>query len=207
MAVSGASAGIARFAGDPSALPPRWSRMLRSAVLLAVGLAIAFSATLHRELAFDVAMTSAGLGVIGAVHLVESAQRRRVGAAAGSAISLFLGIASLLATLLVFVFRSELALVVVLAAWALVGALLEFIGMVVYPGSRQDAPILGFIGLLLALLVLVSHADLVAVIGFFGGYAVIAGVFLGIAALDRRGAGDPGGDPAPASPLPAESER
>lgn len=195
------SAGIARFSSDPSALPPRWVRMLRSAVLLAVGLAITFTATLHGELAFDVAMASSGLGVIGAVHLVEWAQRRRTGA--GAPISLLLGLVGLVATGLIFLLRTETAFVMVLAGWALVSALLEFIGMVVFPGSRQDAPILGFIGVLLALLVLVSNGDLVAVIGFFGGYAIIAGVFLGIAALDRRGE-------AQASPTPvpqAESER
>lgn len=185
--------------------------MLRSAVLLAVGLAITFTATLHSQLAFDVAMVSAGLGVIGAVHIVESAQRRRLSAAAGSMISLLLGIVSFIATFLIFLLRTETAFVVVLAGWALVTALLEFIGMAVFPGSRQDAPILGFAGILLALLVIISLDDLVAAIGFFGGYAIIAGVFLGIAALDRRGTEESATDAVagaePNSPLQAESER
>ena len=39
----------------------------------------------------------------------------------------------------------------------------------------------------LALLVLVFRDDLIAVIGFFGAYAIVRGVFLGISAFDTRG--------------------
>lgn len=184
-----------RFATDPSVLPPRWARALRSATLLAVGLAITFTATLHGDLAFDVAMASSGLALIGAVQLVEWAQRR---GASGAPVALAIGIVSLIAAALVFMLRVELALAVVLAGWALVSALLEFIGMIVFPGSRQDAALLGGIGVLLALVLLLVREDLVAVIGFFGGYAIIAGVFLGIAAFDRRSS---------ISPDQAESER
>ncbi|MBP6684829.1 MAG: hypothetical protein KA158_05345 [Leucobacter sp.] len=173
---------------DPSLLPPRWVRILRSVVLLAVGLAITFTATFHERFTFDLAVVVVALAVIGLVHLIEGWQR--IGRA-GSSIAFALGIVSVIAAALLGIFSSPMAFAVVIAGWALSSALLEFVGMVVTPGSRQDAPLVGAIGLVLALAVLLSRADLVAVIGFFGAYAVVAGVFLGIAALDTRRATEP----------------
>lgn len=156
---------------------------MRSAVLLVVGLAITFTASFHERFTFDLAFVVVALAVLGIVHFVEGWQRL---GRAGSAIAFALGTMSVVAAVLLAILSSPLALAVVIAAWALASALLEFVGMVVLPGSRQDAPLLGATGLALALAVLLSRADLVAVIGFFGAYAVIAGVFLGIAAFDTR---------------------
>lgn len=177
---------VARRVVDPSLLPPRWARVLRAVVLVAIGAVITFSATLHSQLTFDVAMISSGLALIGTSHLIEWNQRR---GKAGAPIALILGITSLVFAVLVFLLRDAFALAMLVAAWALVSALLEFVGMAVVPGSREDAPLIGGFGVLLSLFVLLSRDDVVAVIGFFGGYAVLAGVFLGIAAFDiRRGA-------------------
>ncbi|KAM9862145.1 hypothetical protein ACI1US_01988 [Leucobacter sp. BZR 635] len=177
------TAGSARRTVDPALLPPRWVQAVRSIVLIVVGFLITFTATFHEQFGFDLAVVVGSLAAIGLVHVLESWYRR---GRSGAAIALALGIVALVAAVVLATFSSEIAFAVTIAAWALASALLEFIGMVVAPGSRQDAPLVGAAGVLLALAVLLSRADLVAVIGFFGAYAVIAGVFLGIAAFDTR---------------------
>ncbi|MFD1203324.1 hypothetical protein ACFSWE_08845 [Leucobacter albus] len=162
--------------------------MLRSVVLLIVGLVITFSATFHEQFGFDVAVVAVALGLIGAAQAVEAAQRRSGGSAL---IALAHGVVSIAAAVLVVALGSQLAFAIVIAAWALMSALLEFVGMAVYPGSRQDAALVGGVGIALALTVLLARGDLVAIIGFFGAYAVITGVFLGIAAFDTRRASEP----------------
>lgn len=192
-----ASVGTASIVSDSTLLAPRWARILRASVLLALGLAILFSATLHGNAAFDVAIASSGLAVMGVVHLIEWTQRRGQG---GANIALLLGIVAIVFAVLVIAVRAPLALPVGIAAWALVSALLEFVGMVVSPGTRQDAPIIGAVGILLSIVVLLSRDDVVAVIGFFGGYAIVAGVFLGIAAFDTRRVRDAMSNPTTQTP-------
>lgn len=177
------TAGSARRSVDPALLPPRWVQAVRSIVLVAVGLLITFTATFHEQFGFDLAVVVGALVALGGVHILESWHRRGRG---GSAIALALGAVSIIAAVALAVLGTEIAFAVTIAAWALGSALLEFMGMVITPGSRQDAPLVGATGVLLALAVLLARADLVAVIGFFGAYAVIAGVFLGIAAFDTR---------------------
>lgn len=168
-------------------------RLVRVAVLLASGMAIAFSATMHENVGFDLGLFSIALGGIGIAHLIHAyVGRGRVGAS----VALMLGIvavAGAIAVPLVGISAAgtSAALAVVIAAWALVSGLLEFIAAFTQQGTRQDAILLGALGILLAMLVLVFREDLVAVIGFFGAYAVIAGVFLGISAFDSRRAEHP----------------
>ncbi|UOQ57082.1 hypothetical protein MUN78_15710 [Leucobacter allii] len=168
----------------PDALPSRGVRLFRVAVLLVAGLAIAFSATMHERLGFDLALASVALGAIGVAHLVHVLRGR---AAGGVAIPALLGAVALVAALVVPFTGTAIGFAVAIAAWALVSALLEFIGAAVRPGSRQDATLLGAIGILLAICALLVRDDPVAILGFFGGYAIVAGVFLGISAFDRRG--------------------
>lgn len=177
---------VTQTAGTAS-LPPKWARVLRAALLLTVGLVVTFSATFHERFAFDLAVVVAALIAIGVVHGVEAIQRRGTG---GAAVAIALGVASIAAALLLTVLSNELAFAVVIAGWALVTALLEFVAMVVQPGTRQDAALVGAAGVLLAVTVLLARGDLVAVIGFFGAYAIITGVFLGIASFDTRTAAD-----------------
>lgn len=189
---------------EPAHLPPRWVRLVRSCVLLATGLVVTFSASLHEQLTFDLIVVAIALALIAAVHFVEGAQRRASG---GASTANLLGVASLLAAAFVAglaialrntgtisgdvagqAYAADLQAIfpVVVAGWALVSALLEFVGGTVLPGSRQDGTIIGAAGILLAITVLLARTDIVAVVGFFGAYAVVAGVFLGIAAFDSR---------------------
>ncbi|WP_024356918.1 DUF308 domain-containing protein [Leucobacter chironomi] len=158
-------------------------RLVRVAVLLIAGLAIAFSATMHERLGFDLGITAAALGGIGVAHLIEWVARR---SKSPSSLPLMLGIVAIAAAVIVPFTASAIGFAVLIAAWSLVSALLEFIGGVVQPGSRQDSTLLGASGVLLALLALLVREDPVAVLGFFGAYAVLNGVFLGISAFDTR---------------------
>lgn len=173
---------------DVSAL--RVSRLTRVVVLLAAGFAITFTAPMHEQLAFDLRLFTISLAGIGLAHLIHAYVAR---GRTGFGVALMLGIAALVAAILVPLTGSvaatlgvTVALSILIAAWSLVSGLLEFIGAFTQPGTRQDAVLLGALGILLALLVLVFRGDPVAVIGFFGAYAVIAGVFLGISAFDTR---------------------
>ena len=168
----------------PEAPVSRSVRLVRVAVLLVAGMAIAFSAVMHENLGFDVSVTAASLGAIGVAHLVEWGARRKT---SPSALPLLLAVAGVAAAAVVLVTGSAIGFAVTVAAWALISALLEFIGAAVRPGSRQDATLLGSLGVLLAILTLLVREDPIAVLGFFGAYAVMSGVFLGIAAFDTRG--------------------
>lgn len=182
-------AAVSMTAGSTTSevLPSRPVRLLRVAVLLLAGLGIAFTATMHGRLGFDLGVTSAVLGAIGASHLVEWFSLRGRGR---NAVPLLLAIVAIASAVLLpataSVGGSVLGFAMVIAAWALASALLEFIGATTRPGTRQDSTLLGGIGILLALLVLLVREDQVAILGFFGAYSVIAGVFLGISAFDTR---------------------
>lgn len=194
--ISGHPAGASGTAGAARApRAPRSIRLVRAAVLVAVAMAITFTATLHEQLGFDRAVAAIGLGAIGAVHIAEwLASRARLRAP----VPLLLGATALAAAALLAVQSTSLAFSVVLAAWALVSGILEFIRATLGAAHRQDALLMGATGVLLALLVLLVRDDPVAAIGFLGGYAIVGGVFLGISAFDKRhepagpsGGGDP----------------
>lgn len=187
---AGISATLEATKAEGLTFAPRSIRVLRAAVLIVTGLVVTFSAELHENVAFDTALVVAALALIGVVHGIEAFARRKSG---GVAEAILLAIVSLAAAVVVSatVFGTgatfaTTALALTLAAWALVSALLEFLGMVVHPGTRQDAALVGAAGVLLAIFLLLFRDDAVAVIGFFGGYAVLAGVFLGIGAFDTR---------------------
>lgn len=166
---------------DPAASPSRGIRLLRVTVLMLAGLTIAFTATSHENLGFDLTVAAVSLGAIGVTQLIEWVATR---GSARSAVTLLLGVIGVVAAILLPVTHSLIGFAVVIAAWAVVSALLEFTRAVITPGDRQDGVLLGALGMILALLVLLVREDQVAILGFFGGYTVIAGVFLGISAFD-----------------------
>ena len=179
------AAAVSTTAGSTTPDTPvsRPIRLVRVAVLLVAGFAIAFSATLHEQLGFDLGVAAATIGAIGVAHLLEWASGRQNG---GGVVPLIAGAVSVVAAVAIGLSGSVVAFALLVAAWALVSALLEFIGVTVRPGTRQDAIFLGAIGVLLALFVILVREDQVAVLGFLGAYAVLAGVFLGISAFDTR---------------------
>lgn len=166
---------------DPAAPTSRGVRVTRAAILMLAGIAIAFTATMHEQLAFDRGITVIVLTALTLAHALEWVRARP-----RTPIAPLLGLAALLAAIGVFFAESASLYAAVVAAWALISGLLEFIGATLRLRLRQDALLMGVIGILLAVLVLLVREDAVAILGFFGAYAVIGGVFLGISAFDQR---------------------
>lgn len=165
----------------------RSPKLARAAVMLVAGFTITFTATLHQQLGFDRVVAAVTLAMLALAHVYAWWARRSRG---GEIVSLLLAVVSGGGAVAVLTVDSSAGFAVVIALWALLNGLLEFVGSVT--GGRQDATILGGLGILLSISVLLVHRDPVAMIGFFGAYMLIAGVFLGIAAFDARGAAPPG---------------
>lgn len=178
----------AKPAATPEAGLTRPVRLVRVIVLLLGGVAITFSATLHEHLGFDLALATCAIAGIGLAHLIEWFAGRTIGA---GPVAMLLALASFGAAFALPFQGSAIGFAVVVAAWALICALLEYIGSTVRPGTRPDAVLIGAAGILLALLAILMREDEVAVVGLLGAYAVIAGVFLGISAFDIRRGGTP----------------
>lgn len=177
------AADVSSVVTSQTPVPSRTVRLVRVAALAVAGVAIAFSAALHAQLGFDVLVAAIAVAAVGVAHIIEWLSLRASG---GNAVPLLLGVIGLAcAAVLALFVTTVIGFAVVVAAWALASALLEFIGATTRPGTRQDATLLGALGLLLAILVLLVREDQVAILGFFGAYAVIAAVFLGISAFDQ----------------------
>ncbi|MBO1901251.1 hypothetical protein J4H92_04730 [Leucobacter weissii] len=175
----------------------RSAQLLRAGALLAIGFGIAFSATLHEQLAFDRGVMTIAFALIGLSTLIEYLSLRGTAESwwvAARAVVAFAGAGALIAV----VDTAGLALVV--AVWALLTALITIMRLTrgAQPGGAAIPSAL--LSAALAVAVLIVRDDAVAIIGFFGTYAVIRGVFLGIAAFDLRAHGgdaDRGGDTTP----------
>jgi len=175
-----AAVGAPERSTDPA---PGWVPWVRPIALLVAGLFVAFTAALHHALGFDRGVVAVSLVVLGVAHLLEWRLARE---AARGPIPVLLAAIAIIAGLLQAVMWTPLAFGLLLAAWALATGLCELLGAMLGFSVRGDAIFLGAIGVLLAILVLLFLLDPIAVIGFFGAYAVIAGVYLGISVFDAR---------------------
>lgn len=174
---------------DPAPRVAGWVPWARPAALFVSGLTVAFTAALHHELGFDRAVVAVSLLVLGIIHVLEwrlmrdghdgSDDRR-------GPIPLLLAVTAFVAALLHLVLATPIAFGLLLAAWALVTGLIHLLGAMLGFSARGDAVFLGALGVILAILTLFFLLDPIAVIGFFGAYAVIAGVYLGISVFDAR---------------------
>lgn len=185
---------------DTAATPARAAQLARVGVLLVAGLVIAFSATLHEQIAFDRTVVAASLAAIAIVHAATWFAAR---APHRTLATLLLAVFAAAGAIAAISMETALGVAIVLAAWALASALLEFIAVTIgaAPGatSRSDGVFMGALGVLLALLVLLTRNDAVATLGFFGAYAITAAVFLGISAFDTRSS-----EAAPTEPAAAD---
>ena len=169
---------------NPSATSSRTGRLVRAGVLFVAGLVVTFSATLHEQLAFDRTVAAATLFALAAAYVISWAR-----ATERHAVSLLFAGAALIAGVSAIVTDETASFAIVVAAWALVSGLLEFVSSTLGMSHRGDSVFMGAIGVVLALLVLLVRDDPVAIIGFFGAYAVIGGVFLAISAFDNQAPG------------------
>lgn len=180
-----------------SATPEVGSRaaaLVRVGVLAVAGLGITFTATLHEQLTFDrlvVALTFAALAASHVFIWTATARSARTSA------RLLLAVVSLVAAIAMLFVGAPIAFALVLAAWALISGLLEFIGGALGGAAKQDATLMGATGVLLAVLALLFRDDQVAALGFFGAYAIVGAVFLGISAFDGNRRPASGAAPVP----------
>lgn len=174
---------------DSSAATParglRFALFTRAAVLLAVGLVVTFTAASHSDVAFDITMLAVSFLLIGLATGVEYLALR--GAAeswwvAARAVIAFGAFGAML------VVSDALSMALILATWAVLTALTTLMRVVRHVQPAKVAVPSLLLSLALAGAVLFAPNDEVAAIGFFGAYAIIRGVFLGIAAFDSGAA-------------------
>lgn len=168
----------------------RTAQLIRAGVLVLVGIAIAFTAPLHREVDFDRLVIGTSLTLIGAATLIEYRSMRGTAEAwwiAARAVVAFAAAGSMLAV----VDGLSLALVVVL--WAILTGVITLMRLVRKVQPPRIALPSMILSVALAVTAFVAREDPVAVIGFFGAYAIVRGVFLAISALDTA---HPAADPA-----------
>jgi len=159
----------------------RAARLIRAIVLVVVGIVIAFTATLHRDFEFDRWLLLASLALIGAATLVEYRALRDTLESwwvAARAVIAFAAAGSLIAV----ADTTGMALVVVF--WAVLTAVITLMRLARGVQPRRVALPSAMLSLALAVVSFLVREDSVAMIGFFGAYAVIRGVFLGISAFD-----------------------
>lgn len=166
---------------DPQIRHLRTARLVRAGVLLAVGLAIAFTAPLHAQFGFDLWVFITALTLIGAATLVEYFALRGTAESWWVAARATVAIAAA-GSLLAVTDGVTLALVVTL--WAVLTAVITMMRLVRHVQPNRVAVPSLLLSLALAVTTFVTREDPIAVIGFFGAYAIIRGVFLGIAAFD-----------------------
>lgn len=160
----------------------RTAQLLRASVLVVVGVGIAFTAPLHRQLAFDQWVLFVAFALLGAATMLEY---RAVKASmeswwlAARAVLAFAAAGAMIAV------ADTFSLALTVSLWALLTAGVTSARYVrkVQP-SRVALPSL-LLSLALALTVFLAREDAVAIIGFFGAYAIVRGVFLAISALDH----------------------
>lgn len=184
-----AAVGTPERSTDPAPRARGWVPWARPVLLLVSGLTVAFTAALHHELGFDRAVVAATLVALGIAHLLEwrlARGHRGDRDDQTGPIPLLLAATAILAGLLHIVLATPIAFGLLLAAWALVTGLIHLLGAMLGFSARGDSVFLGALGVILAILILFFLLDPIAVIGFFGAYAVIAGVYLGISVFDAR---------------------
>lgn len=188
----------------PGLIPALW---IRTIVLIASGAAIAFTATQHSDAQFSLMTLGVSLVLLGAATSGEYVTLRRTPAAwllaaralltiaAGVTLLVLFGIATTMETGLAGTVAqlspsatSQFAMLtaIVIAIWAALTAVITCVRAAKGTQPRNIALPSAALSVLLALFVLLFRDDFVAIIGFFGAYAIVRAVFLGIAVFDMK---------------------
>ena len=169
--------------GNPESGKLRVARLLRAGALLIAGFAIAFTAPLHADAAFDRWMFAVTLLAIGVTTTLEFFALRSTPASGLVAVR---AAVALIAAAAVLASGSAPDTSLVISAWAAASVVIAVVRVTRGSQARAVAVPSALLSGLLAVLVLMFRDDLIAVIGFFGAYAIVRGVFLGISAFDTR---------------------
>ncbi|NLA65476.1 MAG: hypothetical protein GX862_06030 [Leucobacter sp.] len=169
----------------PEVRASRPAQLLRAAVLFIAGLAIAFTATMHDDVTVDLFLLGASLTLIAAATFVEYYTMRGTLESWWIAARAMVALGAAGALLAV---TDSVSMALVVAVWAALTAFITLMRLV--RGAQPRAVALPSLLLSLALMVavLLLRNDAIAVIGLFGAYAIVRGVFLGISAFDTRAA-------------------
>lgn len=150
----------------------RAQKLVPALTLLAAGLAITFTQTLHGSLVFN----SWVFAVFGVLYAVAVLLVRRPGFVPLAIVAAIAGVAA-------FFVRSADQLAIVIIAWAAATAVIELLPAV--RARQSESLVLGAFAGLLAIVLVASRTELLMVVGFFASYAILAGVYLAIGAFDR----------------------
>lgn len=176
----------AEHSADPAPRANRLIWWLRPLVLVVAGLVIAFSAELHAHLFFDRLVVAIALLILGATHVIEWRAQPNGHEGRRNPVALLLAAVAIISAVLVLLVDATVGFALIIAAWALVTGLLEFLATMLGYSARVDGLVYGALGVLLSILTLLVMTDMIAVTGFFGAYAIIFGVYLAISVFDAR---------------------
>lgn len=166
----------------------RLAKVLRAAVLFLAGVIIALTATMHHVVAFDVMIVLVTLALIGVATIVEYLVNRGTAESwwiAARAVVAFGAAGALLAV------TDAVGLALVIALWAALTAAITLMRLVRGVQPRRVALPSLLLSIALTVLVILVAQDPIAVTGFFGAYAIIRGVFLGISAFEAAPSAQP----------------
>lgn len=166
---------------DPRSI--RTARLLRAGALLVIGLVVAFSATVHEQFNFVQWLLFGSFALIG---ITTFAEYLAVQATRASWLVSARSLLAILAAVVVLVPTDSAGLAGAVAVWALVTALISLARVILRGQPRSVGLPSAVLSAALAVMALLTRDDLVALIGFFGAYAVVRAVFLGISAFDSR---------------------
>lgn len=175
-------------AATPDARALRAVRVIRAALLLVVGLAIAFTAPMHEDLEFVRWSLIAGLALVGLATVGEYLVLR--GTRADWLVALR-AVVAFAAAVCLMTAPDTTAVALWLATWALANALIAVARIGLGTVARTTGLPSALLSAALAVALLLAREDAVALVGFFGAYAIVRGVFLGISAFDGRGGAAP----------------
>lgn len=187
-----------------SIIPVLWARVV---VLLASGATIAFTATSHSDPKFSLLVMGVSLVMISLPSFGEFfVLRKRTASwllAVKSAATLLAGVAMLVLLERVnhelvsavgtagqlpptIVNQYAVSAATIIAVWAALSAGLKVALTSAKAEPRSMALPSAALSAFLAVMVLMTSDDFVAIIGFFGAYAIVRAVFLGIAVFDMK---------------------
>lgn len=173
-------ANIADFSEERRATSLRVQVLVPALILLLAGFAVTFTQTLHEQLGFNSAVVSVFGVLYGVSHIVFMLPATR---GTWSVTTLIVAVVSIVMGALAPFMGTTAGLATLILIWASVITLTSVWDWV--QTRERDALLVGILAALLAAILALGARELPAVMGFFAGFCIIVGVYLGIASFDR----------------------
>lgn len=165
--------------------PHRIQFAVRATLFLVTGMLIAFTANLHDTLFSSVVFALSVLALVLAELIVGVLASRERKIALSTLLHTIIAVA---AAVVIFVVPENLdVFALTVTIWAALTAVLEvWVGWLAKDSRHgRELRVTGIMAGLLALLTVLVPANPVSVLGLYGGYCFVVGVYLAIAAYDR----------------------